>query len=118
MYTSFPLVSTFPFVSGNEHRNEDDESTLDESDIVGDIMITEEVIRNLISVASDRNYLRNLQSIVKGSLVSTIFDQGTVVTFRRHDRLYVVILPFVFSYLHPTALLGTLQSMEKSSLTC
>eukprot|EP00590_Aulacoseira_subarctica_P000690 CAMPEP_0172416360 /NCGR_PEP_ID=MMETSP1064-20121228/2841_1 /TAXON_ID=202472 /ORGANISM="Aulacoseira subarctica , Strain CCAP 1002/5" /LENGTH=1127 /DNA_ID=CAMNT_0013153951 /DNA_START=21 /DNA_END=3404 /DNA_ORIENTATION=+ len=57
------------------------------------------------------------QPIADGTDVATVFGEGTLVTYRGEDNVFVVQLAFGTSYLQPTAIICSLQPVPQSSLT-
>lgn len=117
-YAASPHHHTPSIVSnGDESGNDDDESSGDENEIVGDMMVTEEVLKetnNKDSESSTGFNLLNNQPIPTGASVSTIYGDGAVVKYRSADNSYVVSLPFgATAYLNCNSVLCTILPVDQ-----
>lgn len=57
------------------------------------------------------------QPVGNGTTVATVFGEGTLLSYRSEDNLFVIRLAFGLSYLNPNAIICTLQPASQSSLT-
>jgi len=117
-YAASPPTSTLSIVSnGEESDNEDDESSNEDlNDMVGDIVVTEEIMKDR-EEGNDLDLLDH-QPIAPGTNVSTIYGEGAIVKYRRLDKVYIISLPFgAIAYLRANAVLCTILCDTKSSLT-
>jgi len=117
-YAASAPTSTVSIVSnGDESGNEDDESSNEDlNDMVGDIVVTEEIMKDR-EEGNDLDLLDH-QPIAPGTNVSTIYGEGAIVKYRRLDNIYVISLPFgATAYLRQNAVLCTIFCNTKSSLT-
>jgi len=116
-YAASPPTSTPSIVSNEEESGNDDESSTEElNDIDGDIVVTEEIMKNR-KEGNDLNLL-DQQPIPPGTYVSTLYGEGRILKYRRLDKIYIVSLPYAaIAHLHPNALLCTIEVDKKSSLT-
>jgi len=117
-YAASAPTSTVSIVSnGDESGNEDDESSNEDlNDMVGDIVVTEEIMKDR-EEGNDLDLLDH-QPIAPGTNVSTIYGEGAIVKYRRLDNIYVISLPFgATAYLRQNAVLCTILCNTKSSLT-
>lgn len=128
-FSSSPSVSSPMIVSNGEESgnddDDDDESSTEEHEIGGKNVVTEEPMKqrkrggdDMDEEGHESTFLLDHQPIPPGSQVSTLYGEGTVIKYRRSDRIYVVSFPFGGTgYLRPNAVLCTLLTVEKSSLT-
>ena len=117
-YAASPPTSTLSIVSnGDESSNEEDESSTEElNDMVGDIVVTEEIMKDRRE-GNDLDLLDH-QPIAPGTNVSTLYGEGSIVKCHHLDKVYIISLPFgATAYLHPNAVLCTIICHTKSSLT-
>jgi len=108
--------------NGDDSGNEYEDSSAEENDMVRDMVVTEEIIKDhkkyVEYVENDgESFVLDYQPIPPGSKVSTIYGEGTIVKYRKLDKLFVITLDFGTAYLRPNALLCTIMSIERSSLT-
>lgn len=57
------------------------------------------------------------QPVGNGTTVATVFGEGTLLSYRSEDNLFVIRLAYGLSYLNPNAIICTLQPASQSSLT-
>ena len=117
-YAALPHHNTPSIVSnGEESGIDDDESSAEEKDMIGDMVVTEEVMKDCSTSGKGSvtgfSLLDN-QPIPSGASVSTIYGDGTVIRFRSFDKSYVVSLPFGgTSYLNRNAVLCTILPVDQ-----
>jgi len=95
-YAALPHHHAPSIVSnGDDSGNEDDESSADdENDMLGNMMVTEEDMKDSTAEKSrvtDFCLLDN-QPIPSGATISTVYGDGTVVEYRTTDKVFVVSL--------------------------
>ena len=121
--------------NGEESGNDDDDSSSvdgDDVELDDDIVETDDIKDqkergnshingegdDTEIMGEDISFLLDQQPIPVGARISTIYGEGTIVCFRRVERLYVVNLVFgATAYLNPNAVICTLLPVERSSLT-
>lgn len=117
-YAALPHHHTPSIVSnGDDSGNDDDESSAEENEMVGDMMVTEEVMKDCNNADTGSltgfSLLEN-QPIPSGASVSTLYGEGTIVDFRGSDKSYIVSLPFgATSYLNYNAVLCTILPVDQ-----
>lgn len=117
-YASSPHHRAPSIVSdGNDSGNEDDEcSAEEENEMVGDLMVTEEDMKDCNNATNDPvtdyNLLDN-QPIPTGAFVSTVYGDGIISDFNSVDKSYVVSLPFgAKAYLNRNSVLCTILPVD------
>jgi paired amphipathic helix protein Sin3a len=103
----------------NEMIDEKDSSSCEEKDMIGNLTVKEEVMRHEYSSSDSlESSLLEHQPIPIGAHLSTLYGEGTLVEYRRLDRIYVVTLSFgATAYLRPNAVLCSVLHPERSSIT-
>ena len=117
-YAALPHHRAPSIVSdGNHSEREDDESSAEEeSEMVGDRMVTEEDMKDCSNAANepvtDYNLLDN-QPIPSGAFVSTVYGDGIITEYRSLDKSFVVSLPFgAKAYLNRNSVLCTILPVD------
>ena len=125
-FAAHPQISAPSIVSdGDDSGNEEDDSSMEETDLVGDMegdmMVTEEVMKDCKKERNESNSsetsLLDHQPLPPGALVSTVYGEGTILKYHRMDRIYVVTLKFGVGHLNANSVLCTVLPVEKSALT-
>ena len=124
-YKASPAAASASIVSNdNESVNEDDDSSIEENEMVGDMMVIEEVMKdrteNHTNDDSSDFCLLEQQPIPSGVRVSTVYGEGTIIKYHRlNNSNYEIELEFGgIGYLQPKAVICTVTPVTKSSLTC
>ena len=123
-YKASPAAASASIVSNdNESVNEDDDSSIEENEMVGDMMVIEEVMKdrteNHTNDDSSDFCLLEQQPIPSGVRVSTVYGEGTIIKYHRLNNNYEIELEFGgIGYLQPKAVICTVTPVTKSSLTC
>ncbi len=106
--------------NGEDSGNEEDESSTEENDIIGDMMVTEEVLKDCSNVDAEAGSSFSLldnQPIPSGTVVSTLYGEGTVVKYMHTERTCVVSLPFgATAYLNRDSVLCTILPVDQFDL--
>ncbi|CAB9518048.1 amphipathic helix protein Sin3-like [Seminavis robusta] len=101
-------------------RGEDDSMEEDTESHPPRTVVTEEPRKETPAAATNASTSAILDHhpLPAGSHVSTVYGEGRVSCFRRSDNTYVVDLPFgAKAYLHPSAVLCSVMTVEKSDYT-
>jgi len=115
----FSLIPIVKHDDENEMIDDKESSSCEEKDMIGDLNVKEEVMRIKYS-SSDalESSLLEHQPIPIGAHLSTLYGEGTLVEYRRLDRIYVVTLSFgATAFLRPNAVLCSVLHPERSSIT-
>jgi paired amphipathic helix protein Sin3a len=109
-YVASTTLSPSVVTHSEDSGIDDDESSTEDLDIVGNNMtVTEETDRKKTKTTSDvynSDCLLDHQPIPRGSNILTIYGEANLIEYRRLDQIYVVSLPYgAVAYLHPKAIL-------------
>lgn len=101
-------------VSNGEENSHDDDDESDEEHL-GNNVVTEELRHQKRSPG--KSGIMDHHPLPAGTIVSTVFGEGRILSFRKAEKCYEVALPFGTGYLRPNTVLCTIERVEQSAYT-